>query len=100
MIAKVMSADVYGFDAHLVEVEVDLGSGLPMFSVVGLPDATVKESRDRVRAALKNTGFQFPLKRITINLAPADIKKEGAGFDLPMAVGLLVADGVIDGDPL
>ena len=100
MIAKVMSADVYGFDAHLVEVEVDLGSGLPMFSVVGLPDATVKESRDRVRAALKNTGFQFPLKRITINLAPADIKKEGAGFDLPMAVGLLVADGVIDADRL
>ena len=100
MIAKVMSADVYGLDARLVEVEVDLGSGLPMFSVVGLPDATVKESRDRVRAALKNTGFQFPLKRITINLAPADIKKEGAGFDLPMAVGLLVADGAVDGDRL
>ena len=100
VIAKVMSADVYGLDAHLVDVEVDLGTGLPMFSVVGLPDATVKESRDRVRAALKNTGFQFPLKRITMNLAPADIKKEGAGFDLPMAVGLLVADGTIDGDRL
>lgn len=100
MIAKVMSADVYGLDARLVEVEVDLGTGLPMFSVVGLPDATVKESRDRVRAALKNTGFQFPLKRITINLAPADIKKEGAGFDLPMAIGLLAADGVVDGDRL
>ena len=100
MIAKVMGADVSGLDAHLVKVEVDLGSGLPMFSGVGLPDATVKESRDRVRAALKNTGFQFPLKRITINLAPADIKKEGAGFDLPMAVGLLVADGAIDGDRL
>ena len=92
--------DVYGLDARLVEVEVDLGTGLPMFSVVGLPDATVKESRDRVRAALKNSGFQFPLKRITINLAPADLKKEGAGFDLPMAVGLLVADGVIDGTHL
>ena len=100
MIAKVISADVYSMDAHLVEVEVDLGSGLPMVAVVGLPDATVKESRDRVRAALKNTGFQFPLKRITINLAPADVKKEGAGFDLPMAVGLLVADGVIAADAL
>jgi magnesium chelatase family protein len=95
MLAKVTSAALVGLDAHLVDVEVDISGGLPQFSVVGLPDATVKESRDRVRSALKNTGFHFPAKRITVNLAPAGIKKEGSGLDLAMAIGILVAEEVI-----
>jgi magnesium chelatase family protein len=98
VLAKVLSAAVVGLDAHLVEVEVDICGGLPQFSVVGLPDATVRESRDRVRAALKNTGFAFPVKRITINLAPADLKKEGAGLDLAMAIGILVAQDILPAD--
>ncbi|HWV46390.1 MAG TPA: YifB family Mg chelatase-like AAA ATPase [Nitrospira sp.] len=95
MLAKVRSAALVGLDAHLVDVEVDISGGLPQFSVVGLPDAIVKESRDRVRSALKNTGFHFPAKRITVNLAPAGIKKEGSGLDLAIAVGILVAEEVI-----
>lgn len=95
MLAKVRSAALVGLDAHLVDVEVDISGGLPQFSVVGLPDATVKESRDRVRSALKNTGFHFPAKRITVNLAPAGIKKEGSGLDLAIAIGILVAEEVI-----
>ena len=82
MLSKVLSSTVVGMDAHLIEVEVDVGGGLPQFSVVGLPDVIVKESRDRVRAALKNSGFSFPIKRITVNLAPAGLKKEGSGLDL------------------
>lgn len=78
MLAKVLSAALVGLDAHLIDIEVDIAGGLPQFSVVGLPDPTVRESRDRVRSALKNTGFHFPAKRITVNLAPADIKKEGS----------------------
>ncbi|MEW6214659.1 MAG: YifB family Mg chelatase-like AAA ATPase, partial [Nitrospirota bacterium] len=79
------------------EVEVDISSrGLPHFSMVGLPDAAVKESKDRVRAALKNIGFNFPLKQITVNLAPADLKKEGSSFDLPIAIGIIAAEGVIE----
>ncbi len=95
MLAKVLSAVIMGLDAHLVEVEVDIGGGLPQFSVVGLPDATVRESRDRVRSALKNTGFTFPVKKITVNLAPADIKKEGSGLDFAIAVGILVAGDIV-----
>ncbi len=95
MLAKVLSAAVVGLDAHLVEVEVDIGGGLPQFSVVGLPDATVRESRDRVRAALKNTGFTFPVKKITVNLAPAGLKKEGSGLDLAIAVGILIAEEIL-----
>src|SRR5574341_704490 len=95
MLAKVMSAALVGLDAHLVDVEVDIAGGLPQFSVVGLPDATVRESRDRVRSALKNTGFHFPAKRITVNLAPAGIKKEGSALDLAIAIGILVAEEVI-----
>lgn len=95
MLAKVLSAALVGLDAHPVEVEVDIGGGLPQFSIVGLPDAIVKESRDRVRAALKNTGFTFPVKKITVNLAPAGLKKEGSGLDLPIAVGILVAGEVL-----
>jgi len=97
MLSKVLSAHVIGIDAHLVEVEVDISSkGLPHFSIVGLPDAAVKESRDRIKAALKNIGFNFPLKQITVNLAPADLKKEGSSFDLPIAVGIIAAEGVIN----
>lgn len=95
MLAKVRSAALVGLDAHLVDVEVDIAGGLPQFSVVGLPDAIVKESRDRVRSALKNTGFHFPAKRITVNLAPAGVKKEGSGLDLAIAVGILVAEEII-----
>ena len=100
MLAKVRSVALVGVDAHLIDVEVDIAGGLPQFSVVGLPDATVKESRDRVRSALKNTGFHFPAKKITVNLAPADIKKEGAGLDLAIAIGILVAEDVIPSDRL
>ncbi|MBI1820339.1 MAG: YifB family Mg chelatase-like AAA ATPase [Nitrospirae bacterium] len=95
MISKVLSSAVFGLEAFLVEVEVDLSQGLPNFSIVGLPDAAVKESKDRVRAALKNTGFNFPVKKITINLAPADLKKEGSAFDLPIAIGILTSDSLI-----
>jgi magnesium chelatase family protein len=96
MLAKALSAYVVGIDASLVEVEVDISSrGLPHFSLVGLPDAAVKESKDRVRAALKNIGFSFPLKQITVNLAPADLKKEGSSFDLPIAIAIVTAEGII-----
>ncbi len=100
MLAKVRTVALTGLDAHLIDVEVDIGGGLPQFSVVGLPDATVRESRDRVRSALKNTGFHFPAKKITVNLAPADVKKEGAGLDLAIAIGILVAEEVIAADRL
>jgi magnesium chelatase family protein len=99
MLSKILSASVVGIDAHEVEVEVDITArGLPHFSMVGLPDLAVKESRDRVRPALKNIGFNFPLKQITVNLAPADLKKEGSSFDLPIAVGIIAAEGVIDSE--
>ena len=100
MLAKVHSVAVNGLEAHSVEVEVDLAAGLPMFTVVGLPDPTVRESRDRVRSALRNSGFGFPQRKITVNLAPADLRKEGAGFDLPMAVGILAAEGLIPSEAL
>jgi magnesium chelatase family protein len=97
MLSEVLSASIIGIDAYPVEVEVDITSrGLPHFSMVGLPDAAVKESKDRVRAALKNIGFHFPLKQITVNLAPADLKKEGSSFDLPIAVGIIAAEGVLE----
>ena len=91
MLAKVLSSAVFGIDAYTVEVEVDIATGLPAFSTVGLPDGAVKESKDRVKAAIKNCGYEFPPRRITVNLAPADIRKEGAAFDLPIAVGILAA---------
>jgi len=100
MLAKVKSGAVLGIDAYLVEVEVDLALGLPVFSLVGLPDGAVKESKDRVKSAIKNSGYEYPSRRITINLAPADVKKEGAAFDLPIAVGLLAASGLIEHDKL
>ena len=91
MLARVRSAAVLGIDAYLVEVETDIASGLPTFVTVGLPQGAVKEGRDRVSAALANTGYTFPLRRITVNLAPADIRKDGSAFDLPIALGILAA---------
>lgn len=100
MIAKVNSSAVLGINAYLVEVEVDLSRGMPSYSTVGLPDSAVKESKNRVESAIKNSGLIFPLKRITVNLAPADIKKEGSSFDLPVAIGVLSAAGIVNGDRL
>ena len=93
MVSKVRSMGLYGMDAFLVEIEADLSTGLPSFDVVGLPDASVKESRDRIRASFKNTGFDFPVARITVNMAPADKRKEGSLYDLPLFVALLIASG-------
>jgi len=95
LLAKVLSSAVLGIDAYLVEVEVDINSGLPTFTTVGLPEAAVKESKERVKSAINNSGYRFPDDRITVNLAPADIKKEGTGFDLPIALGILAATGII-----
>jgi len=95
MFVKVISGAVLGVDGYKVDVEVDLASGLPTFDIVGLPDSAVKESRERIRAAIRNAGFTFPIKRITVNLAPADIRKSGPSFDLPMAVGILMCMGII-----
>jgi magnesium chelatase family protein len=95
MFARARSAALMGVDAYIVEVETDLEFRLPSFAMVGLAEGAVKESRERVTSAIKNTGYSFPQKRVTINLAPADIRKEGSAFDLPMAVGVLAADGAI-----
>ncbi len=100
MLSRVLSAAVQGIDACLITVEVDIAPGLPAFSIVGLPDASVKESKDRVISAIRNSGFDVPAKRITVSLAPADIKKEGAAFDLPVAVGILAASGKLSQDKL
>jgi magnesium chelatase family protein len=100
MLARVRSASLQGIEAATVSVEVDVTSGLPSFTTVGLPDSTVRESRDRVRAAIRNGGLDFPVDRITVNLAPADVKKEGAAFDLPMALGILAATGLIKSERL
>src|SRR5512137_1525795 len=100
MLARVLSSTVFGIDAYVVEVEVDIAQGLPAFATVGLPEGAVKESKDRVKAAVKNCGYEFPSRRITVNLAPADIKKEGAAFDLPMAVGILAATEIVQKEKL
>ena len=100
MLAKVLSSTLLGVEACLIEVEVDLANGLPTFTTVGLPDASIRESRDRVKAAMANSGFSFPLKRITVNLAPAHLRKEGTAFDLPIALGILQAAGYITSDTL
>jgi magnesium chelatase family protein len=100
MLARVFSACLAGVDAALVRVEVDVSQGLPMFAPVGLPDPAVRESRERVRTAIRNSGFAFPLERVTVNLAPADVRKEGVSFDLPIALGLLAATGAVKPDRL
>src|SRR5690554_1107576 len=91
MLAKVKSTGLFGIDGYIVDVEVDISNGLPSFDIVGLADTAVKESRERVRSAIKNSGFEFPIKRITVNMAPADTKKEGPSYDLAIAVGILMA---------
>jgi magnesium chelatase family protein len=93
VLASLRSAAVFGVDAYPVHIEVDVAFGLPHFTMVGLPDATVRESRDRVRSAIRNCGFEFPHHRITVNLAPADVRKAGSSFDLPIALGLLATSG-------
>lgn len=98
MLAKVESLAVSGIDGYLVQIEVDLGGGFPGFDIVGLPDVAVKEARDRVRAAIKNSCLLFHEHRITVNMAPANIKKEGSSFDLPIAVGILAANGEVNRD--
>jgi len=100
MISKVWSSATFGIDAYIVEVEANYENGMPNFIIVGLPDNAVKESRERVSAAIKNSGYFFPIKRITVNLAPADIKKEGSALDLPIAVGLLAATDNLHKDHL
>ena len=96
MLAHIFSAAVVELDGVLVEVEVDIqNQGLPSFTIVGLPDKAVEEAKERVRSAIKNTGCEFPQKRITVNLAPADLPKEGASYDLPIALGILIASGQI-----
>ncbi|HEX8184538.1 MAG TPA: magnesium chelatase domain-containing protein, partial [Blastocatellia bacterium] len=105
MLFKTLSAAVFGIDAYVVEVEVDLtpkaGDSLaPAFTMVGLPDTAVRESRERIRAAINNCGFFFPIHRVTVNLAPADVRKEGSSFDLPIALGILGANGDIKRDEM
>lgn len=95
MFARTMGAAVIGINGALVYVEVDIANGLPGLEIVGLPDASVRESRERVRAAIRNSGFEFPTSRITVNLAPADIRKDGSGLDLAIAVGILAANGTV-----
>jgi len=96
MIAKVYSSSIVGVEAREVTVETDIGGGLPGFNIVGLPDTAIKESRDRIRTAIRNSGFSFPAKKITTNLAPADARKEGASFDLPVALSVLSAEGILE----
>src|ERR1041384_3351614 len=91
MIAKIESACLVGLEAAKVQVDVSLAKGAPSFSIVGLPDASVREAKDRVVSAIRNTGLKFPSRKVTVNLAPADLKKEGPCFDLPIAVGILLA---------
>ncbi|QWV93677.1 YifB family Mg chelatase-like AAA ATPase [Geomonas oryzisoli] len=100
MLAKVLASALLGIDAILVDVEVDIAQGLPQLATVGLPDGAVKESKDRVKAALKNSGYDFPNRKITVNLAPADVKKEGASFDLPISIGILAATGAVKEEQL
>ena len=95
MLARLQSAAVFGIEASPVTVEVDVSFGLPGFTMVGLPDASVRESRDRIRSAIRNSGYEFPAHRVTVNLAPADVRKAGSSFDLPIALGVLAASGVI-----
>jgi len=96
VLAKVTSCALIGLDGVPITVEVDVGAGMPAFNIVGLPDAAVQEAKERVRAAIRNSGGRFPTGRVTVNLAPADIRKEGASYDLPIALGILLASVQID----
>lgn len=96
MIVKVISSAILGIESYAIDVEVDITRGLPQFSTVGLPDTAVRESKDRIKAAIKNSGYSFPKNRVTVNLSPADIKKEGTSFDLPIAISILTAEGLVE----
>ena len=98
MLAKVITCAIVGLEGAIVEVEVDISPGLPSFTIVGLPDTAVQEARERVRAAIRNSGCTFPMKRITVNLAPADLKKAGPAYDLPIAVGILLSSEQVSAD--
>jgi len=98
MLAKVISCAAVGLEGVIVEVEVDISPGLPSFTIVGLPDAAVQEARERVRAAIRNSGFTFPMRRIVVNLAPADLKKAGPAYDLPIAIGILLSSEQVSAD--
>lgn len=100
MLARVISSSVLGIEGYLVQVEIDISAGLPSFATVGLPDTAIKESKNRVVAAIRNSGFDFPVRKVTVNLAPADIKKEGAAFDLPIALGILAATEQLSSEQL
>ncbi len=100
MLARVDSCSLTGIDGFIVEVEIDIAYGLPVFNIVGLPEASIRESKERVKTAIKNSGYTFPMERLVINLAPADIKKEGTGLDLPIAIGILIASEVIPPDKI
>ncbi|MET1040172.1 MAG: magnesium chelatase domain-containing protein, partial [Acidimicrobiales bacterium] len=100
MLASITSACLLGIDGHPVRVEVHLTSGLPGFAIVGLPDTACREARDRVRAAVANSGFEFPMRKITVNLAPSSLRKAGSGLDLAMAVGVLAASDQVPGGEL
>ena len=94
-VCRATSLSLLGIEAVAVEVEVDVSAGLPRFSIVGLPDAAVQEARERVRVAISNSGFRFPTKKVIVNLAPANLRKEGAAFDLPIALAILAAAGEV-----
>src|SRR3982751_880740 len=96
MLASLRTAAVFGVEACPVRVEVDVSFGFASFTMVGLPDASVRESRERVKLAIRNSGFEFPAHRITVNLSPADVRKAGASFDLPIALGILAASGIVE----
>lgn len=93
MISRLFSSTLEGVEAYIVEIETDLTRALPALNIVGMPERVVKEAKDRVESAIKNTGIQFPTKKITVNLAPAEKRKESSGFDLPIAIGILAASG-------
>jgi len=95
MLTKVKTCAIVGLEGAVVEVEVDISPGLPAFNIVGLPDTAVQEARERARAAIRNSGCEFPTRRITVSLVPADLKKEGPAYDLPIAVGILKASGQV-----
>jgi magnesium chelatase family protein len=100
MLAKVQSCAIVGLEGAIIEVEVDTSRGLPSFTIVGLPDTAVQESRERVQAAVKNAGLLFPRQRVTVNLAPASLRKEGPAYDLPIALGALIASEQVNPEPL
>ena len=96
MLSIVKTMSLHGLDGYLIDVEVDISSGMPSWDIVGLPDASVKESKERVRTAIKNSDIEFPSRKIIVNLSPASTKKEGSLFDLPIAIGILLATDVIN----